>query len=561
MLDGCTDTKSDLAKQDLSDCTLYLLFCQESIRTKDSFVNAADYLKMKCNDITNAPSLFKRETVVDVIKMFTSYKQKNLFAVRSGMEGICRCLDNAFTEGCHQTAAKGHPVFLNAGDGRHTHPTLEYVDVFTLLEVNNFDRKSIHIALVGDLLHGRTAHSKVDGLKIFEKVAVDLIAPKDLAYPVEYKAKMAKAGFRVREFATVEDYLNTVEDVAKFWSFSRLQVEKLGGDASFGAEEAFHEATAFKSEWTSMLPQGARFLQTLPRDRKRPLVPYEFDTQPINAYEMASSNGYWVRIVLMAMLMGGLGEDFHPMSPNPLDLLPPSAAEDQQFMRPILLKPHRRSKAPLYTTPFVTGIVIDHIARGAAKKTCWATVNSVRNIMGWLNLKGTQGVYQGSVDVPKGVITLPEQPELSRECLHMLAALAPGCTVNTITDGAVVKKLRLAAPARIFKMPNASCANKSCISHEQQQQPDVFSDFMRVPFYLTTALNCQVPAYEIQLKGELEAATSGSDLSASLNSLGDDSNGGGNSPRFLQRETTQYLYVCRYCMWPHFYKDIFQKSF
>lgn len=43
------------------------------------------------------------------------------------------------------------------------------MDIFSLLEHHKWDRSAVHLALVGDLAHGRTAHSKVQGLKIFQK--------------------------------------------------------------------------------------------------------------------------------------------------------------------------------------------------------------------------------------------------------------------------------------------------------------------------------------------------------------------------------------------------------
>ena len=47
------------------------------------------------------------------------------------------------------------PAMINAGDGHHSHPTHEYFDQFTFLEQLGWCRDSIHIALIGDLFHGR----------------------------------------------------------------------------------------------------------------------------------------------------------------------------------------------------------------------------------------------------------------------------------------------------------------------------------------------------------------------------------------------------------------------
>lgn len=61
-----------------------------------------------------------------------------------------------------------------------------------------WDTSSIHLALLGDLFHGRTVHSKVDGLRIYRKVFVDLVAPTELALPKMYEDRMVARGYVVR---------------------------------------------------------------------------------------------------------------------------------------------------------------------------------------------------------------------------------------------------------------------------------------------------------------------------------------------------------------------------
>ena len=84
----------------------------------------------------------------------------------------------------------------------------------------------------------------------------------------------------------------------------------------------------------------------------------------------------------------------------------------------------------------------------------------------------------------------------------------------------------------------------------------VLSDFLRVPFYVSTALKCKLPAYEIRLKGQFAELNLGATIDeGSEDGALDDS----KSPRSLQQNSGHYLFVCRYCMWPHFYKDIWAK--
>ena len=126
--------------------------------------------------------------------MLNSYSidgQKNLFIVRSKIEGLCKWFEKKFPSAS----------FINAGDGKHEHPTQELLDEYTFLERNDFNFDEIHIALLGDLKHGRTIHSKIDGLKIFKKVKLDLIAPKILQLPQEY---LDKIDFEYEEFESIE---------------------------------------------------------------------------------------------------------------------------------------------------------------------------------------------------------------------------------------------------------------------------------------------------------------------------------------------------------------------
>ncbi|CAK9095313.1 Protein PyrBI [Includes: Aspartate carbamoyltransferase (Aspartate transcarbamylase) (ATCase), partial [Durusdinium trenchii] len=97
--------------------------------------------------------------------------------------------------------------------------------------------KAVHLALVGDLAHGRTAHSKVQGLKIFKKVRVDLVAPEIFGYPVEYTDRMREAGFEVRCFGSVEEYLERAGDVADVWYFYKPQFSKCGDLTSLRLNE------------------------------------------------------------------------------------------------------------------------------------------------------------------------------------------------------------------------------------------------------------------------------------------------------------------------------------
>ena len=149
------------------DVGIYEVFLEDSTRTRESFRNAAAFHGVKVSDLAADTSSFnKGESYADTFNTLAGYAN-NIFIIRSKLEGVCTWLDEATTAYAQRNNLKRLPSFINAGDGKHEHPTQELLDEFTFLEDNGFRTDHIHLALVGDLYHGRTVHSKADGLTPF----------------------------------------------------------------------------------------------------------------------------------------------------------------------------------------------------------------------------------------------------------------------------------------------------------------------------------------------------------------------------------------------------------
>jgi aspartate carbamoyltransferase catalytic subunit len=71
---------------------------------------------------------------------------------------------------------------LNAGDGANQHPTQALLDVYTILKERG-ELDNLHIAIVGDLKYGRTTHSLVFLMGLFENVSFSFISPEELKMP------------------------------------------------------------------------------------------------------------------------------------------------------------------------------------------------------------------------------------------------------------------------------------------------------------------------------------------------------------------------------------------
>ena len=219
-----------------NDVGIYLIFLEPSTRTKESFRNAAEFHTVRVNNFEGQFSSFnKKESYADTFKMLTGYSEYSIFVVRTKLEGVCRWLEDAIGAFADRHG-RLRPSFINGGDGKHEHPTQEFLDEFSFYEHKGWNRDHIRIALIGDLYHGRTTHSKVDGLRVFREVEVDLIAPEELAMPEYYVRKMRENGFSVRAFGSLEEYLGQ-KHVADIWYFTRLQLERMGEDVLEKADQ------------------------------------------------------------------------------------------------------------------------------------------------------------------------------------------------------------------------------------------------------------------------------------------------------------------------------------
>lgn len=124
-----------------------LLFFENSTRTRVSFEQAASYLGFRTVNFSGAgSSISKGETLKDTI-LTLRYERLEALVMRHSASGACQLAAEHF----------GGPV-INAGDGRHEHPTQALGDAMTILERKG-RIEGLRVAIVGDVLHSRVARS------------------------------------------------------------------------------------------------------------------------------------------------------------------------------------------------------------------------------------------------------------------------------------------------------------------------------------------------------------------------------------------------------------------
>jgi len=485
----------DVFRVNNPDIGIYLVFMMGSTVTKNSFLRAAQFHNTKVNDFDCASSSFnKKESITDAIKMLAGYSvRQSIFIIRSQSEGACTWLRDCMSDYALRMDIPV-PAFINAGDGRHSHPTHEFFDEFSFLEQLQWSQAHIHIVLVGDLFHGRTVHSKAEGLSVFHDVEVDLVAPAELQLPEDVLQRMRDAGFHIRSFETVEDYMSQPKK-AKVWYFTNLQTDRFG-DKLRDKADAMHRAVSFREEWIPLLDSDVRFYHPMPANTASILntVPNSIKDTQFNAWDNQATNAFYVRVAILGMVAGVIGRDFSGVA----QLIRTETAEDFIEEAPVEQKPLVENPG---IKPLVNGVVIDHIATSADVKEIWEHITKVRKVL-QLNSMSSHGVSEskGSPGRFKGIISLPDTESFDTDQLKRLAMLAPNCTYNYVQGGAVVLKYRLRTPPVVSGLSDVHCKNPRCISH-----PTRFE---------------------------------------------------GVAPFFYRSHTVQDTYVCRYCETRHRYEDI-----
>ena len=154
--------------------TIINLFFESSTRTRTSFEIAAKRLSADLINISaSTSSLKKGESIIDTLKTIQSM-MIDLLIMRHSDSGVMDFI-----------AGNIDVPLINAGDGKHQHPTQALLDLYTIKKSFK-DFKGLKVAITGDILNSRVARS---GIKLFKRMGMDVTivsAPMLLPENLEY---------------------------------------------------------------------------------------------------------------------------------------------------------------------------------------------------------------------------------------------------------------------------------------------------------------------------------------------------------------------------------------
>jgi aspartate carbamoyltransferase catalytic subunit len=149
---------------------IFNLFFEPSTRTRTTFEIAAKRLSADVINLAiNISSTSKGESVLDTVANLAAM-QADMFIVRHSQSGAPHLIARHVSEDIH---------VVNAGDGRHAHPTQGLLDMFTIRHYKQ-DFTKLRVAIVGDILHSRVARSQIHALTTLGVPELRVIGPKTL---------------------------------------------------------------------------------------------------------------------------------------------------------------------------------------------------------------------------------------------------------------------------------------------------------------------------------------------------------------------------------------------
>ncbi len=198
--------------------SVFNLFFENSTRTRTTFEIAAKRLSADVFNLNiNVSSAAKGETLLDTIANLSAM-QADLFVVRHEASGAPYLIAQHVAPHVH---------VINAGDGRHAHPTQALLDMYTIRHFKK-DFSNLTVAVVGDILHSRVARSNIHALTTLGVAEVRAIGPLTLL-----PSGLEQMGVRV--FTDMNEGLKDVDVIIML----RLQNERMRGALLPSSHEYF----------------------------------------------------------------------------------------------------------------------------------------------------------------------------------------------------------------------------------------------------------------------------------------------------------------------------------
>ncbi|NOY09631.1 MAG: aspartate carbamoyltransferase [Spirochaetes bacterium] len=264
----------------LSDKMVAVVFLEPSTRTRLSFETAVHRLGARPITIADArsSSAQKGESLADTARTIEGYV--DCIVIRQPVKGGAKIAADAVNV----------PV-INGGDGAGQHPTQALLDLYTIKkEKGRLD--SLKVAMVGDLKFGRTVHSLSYALAPFNPEYI-YCAPEELQIPEGILSGMKQRSIKYQLSSDINDALD-----ADILYMTRIQKERFNNIEDY---EKLKGSYVLTRGLVNKGRKGITIMHPLPRVNE---IAADVDDLPNAAYFRQAHNGVYLRMALLAMVLG-----------------------------------------------------------------------------------------------------------------------------------------------------------------------------------------------------------------------------------------------------------------
>ena len=258
------------------------LFYEPSTRTSSSFTAAMERLGGSVIPISEVKysSVSKGESLPDTVRTLECYA--DVIVLRHPETGSAAL-----------AAKYARKPVINAGDGAGEHPTQALLDAFTIMEeLGRLD--NLTVTMLGDLKYGRTVHSLARLLTNFSGVKLNYVSPEILRMPKEVMEEVAEKSIPQAEFRVLEEVLPETDVLY----VTRVQKERFDDPAAY---ESVKGAFVIDPQIMQAAKKDMIVMHPLPRVGE---ISVDFDDDPRAAYFRQMEYGLYVRMALLAMVLG-----------------------------------------------------------------------------------------------------------------------------------------------------------------------------------------------------------------------------------------------------------------
>jgi len=224
-------------------------------------------------------SVSKGESLPDTIRTLESYA--DLIVIRHPEMGSAQI-----------AADYARKPIINGGDGIGEHPTQALLDLFTIKEELG-GIGGLSIGMVGDLRYGRTVHSLARLLCLYD-IRFNFVSPEILRLPLDVMNEIRKRGLPVTETYDVAEIISDVDVLY----VTRVQKERFSDLAQYEEAKGLYVITP---ELMEQAKEKMIIMHPLPRVGE---ISYGVDSDPRAAYFRQMENGMYIRMALLAAVLG-----------------------------------------------------------------------------------------------------------------------------------------------------------------------------------------------------------------------------------------------------------------